>query len=36
MAAGVGQVKLFSDDGQCVDDPLIMRRALEYSPRSAC
>lgn len=31
MAAGVGQVKLFSDDGHCVDDPLIMRRALEYS-----
>ncbi len=31
MAAGVGQVKMFSDDGHCVDDPLIMRRALEYS-----
>ncbi|MFD4292352.1 dihydroorotase [Rhodococcus sp. NPDC058505] len=31
MAAGVGQVKLFSDDGHCVDDPLVMRRALEYS-----
>ncbi|MEE2034026.1 dihydroorotase [Rhodococcus chondri] len=31
MAAGVGQVKLFSDDGKCVYDPLMMRRALEYS-----
>ncbi|WP_031940238.1 dihydroorotase [Prescottella defluvii] len=31
MAAGVGQVKVFSDDGHCVSDPLIMRRALEYS-----
>lgn len=31
MAAGIGQVKMFSDDGHCVDDPLIMRRALEYS-----
>ncbi|KMJ50050.1 dihydroorotase [Rhodococcoides fascians] len=31
MAAGVGRVKMFSDDGHCVDDPLIMRRALEYS-----
>ncbi|MGW0043978.1 dihydroorotase [Rhodococcus sp. NPDC003348] len=31
MAGGVGQVKMFSDDGHCVDDPLIMRRALEYS-----
>lgn len=31
MAAGVGKVKLFSDDGHCVADPLIMRRALEYS-----
>ena len=31
MAAGVGRVKMFSDDGHCVYDPLIMRRALEYS-----
>lgn len=31
MAAGIGKVKMFSDDGHCVDDPLIMRRALEYS-----
>lgn len=31
MAAGVGRVKMFSDDGHCVADPLIMRRALEYS-----
>ncbi|WP_433566395.1 dihydroorotase [Nocardia sp. CA-151230] len=31
MAAGVGGVRMFSDDGQCVYDPLIMRRALEYA-----
>ncbi|MEV0246497.1 dihydroorotase [Nocardia sp. NPDC050712] len=31
MAAGVGAVRMFSDDGHCVDDPLIMRRALEYA-----
>ena len=31
MAAGVGRVRMFSDDGHCVHDPLIMRRALEYS-----
>ncbi|MCJ0976222.1 dihydroorotase [Rhodococcus sp. ARC_M12] len=31
IAAGIGRVKMFSDDGHCVDDPLIMRRALEYS-----
>jgi dihydroorotase len=31
MAAGAGQVRLFSDDGICVQDPLIMRRALEYA-----
>ena len=31
MAAGAGQVRMFSDDGKCVDDPLIMRRALEYA-----
>lgn len=28
--AGVG-VRMFSDDGRCVHDPLIMRRALEYA-----
>jgi dihydroorotase len=31
MAAGVGRVRMFSDDGICVDDPLLMRRALEYA-----
>ncbi|CAM3042128.1 dihydroorotase [Williamsia muralis] len=31
MAAGVGGVRMFSDDGKCVFDPLIMRRALEYA-----
>ncbi|MCV7060275.1 amidohydrolase family protein, partial [Mycolicibacterium vaccae] len=31
MAAGAGQVRMFSDDGVCVDDPLVMRRALEYA-----
>ncbi|MFZ2527275.1 MAG: amidohydrolase family protein, partial [Rhodococcus sp. (in: high G+C Gram-positive bacteria)] len=31
MAAGVGRVRMFSDDGHCVYDPLIMRRALEYA-----
>ncbi len=31
MAAGVGNVRMFSDDGHCVYDPLIMRRALEYA-----
>jgi dihydroorotase len=31
MAAGAGQVRLFSDDGICVHDPLVMRRALEYA-----
>jgi len=31
MAAGAGKVRMFSDDGLCVDDPLIMRRALEYA-----
>ena len=28
---GVGRVRMFSDDGICVYDPLIMRRALEYA-----
>ena len=31
MTAGVGRVRMFSDDGVCVDDPLVMRRALEYA-----
>ena len=31
MAQGTGQVRVFSDDGMCVYDPLIMRRALEYA-----
>ncbi|MEC3918136.1 dihydroorotase [Nocardia sp. CDC160] len=31
MATGLGQVRMFSDDGMCVYDPLIMRRALEYA-----
>ncbi|RAV15696.1 dihydroorotase [Mycolicibacterium sp. GF69] len=31
MAAGAAQVRMFSDDGLCVHDPLIMRRALEYA-----
>src|SRR4029078_6885056 len=34
MANGAGQVRMFSDDGICVDDPLIMRRALEYATGS--
>lgn len=31
MAAGAAQVRMFSDDGICVHDPLVMRRALEYA-----
>lgn len=30
MANSRAQVRVFSDDGKCVFDPLIMRRALEY------
>lgn len=30
MAASVARVRMFSDDGRCVADPLVMRRALEY------
>ncbi|WP_144796139.1 dihydroorotase [Microbacterium paludicola] len=30
MAASRARVRVFSDDGFCVSDPLIMRRALEY------
>ncbi|MET0233466.1 MAG: dihydroorotase [Kibdelosporangium sp.] len=31
MARSSAAVRMFSDDGLCVADPLIMRRALEYS-----
>jgi len=30
MADSIAGVRMFSDDGKCVSDPLIMRRALEY------
>lgn len=30
MATSKAQVRIFSDDGNCVSDPLLMRRALEY------
>ena len=30
MANSKAQVRVFSDDGKCVSDPLLMRRALEY------
>lgn len=30
MANSRAQVRVFSDDGKCVHDPVIMRRALEY------
>ena len=30
MADSIAGVRIFSDDGKCVSDPLIMRRALEY------
>lgn len=30
MADSVAQVRIFSDDGNCVSDALVMRRALEY------
>jgi len=30
MANSRAAVKVFSDDGKCVSDPLLMRRALEY------
>lgn len=30
MNQSAAQVRIFSDDGACVDDPLLMRRALEY------
>src|SRR6202045_2073666 len=31
MTVGAAQVRMFSDDGICVHDPLIMRRALQYA-----
>jgi dihydroorotase len=31
MAKSAAGVRMFSDDGHCVADPLLMRRALEYS-----
>jgi dihydroorotase len=30
MADSAANVRIFSDDGKCVSDPLLMRRALEY------
>ena len=30
LADSIAKVRIFSDDGKCVSDPLIMRRALEY------
>ncbi|MET0990863.1 MAG: dihydroorotase [Lacisediminihabitans sp.] len=30
MAGSRARVRVFSDDGKCVSDPLLMRRALEY------
>lgn len=31
MADSDARVRIFSDDGKCVDDPRLMRRAIEYS-----
>jgi len=30
MADSAARVRMFSDDGRCVSDPVLMRRALEY------
>ena len=30
MADSIARVRVFSDDGNCIFDPLVMRRALEY------
>ncbi|MEJ0014647.1 MAG: dihydroorotase [Actinomycetota bacterium] len=30
MAQSAAKIRIFSDDGNCVSDPLLMRRALEY------
>lgn len=31
MAESDAKVRMFSDDGKCVDDPRLMRRAMEYA-----
>ncbi|MEU5845490.1 dihydroorotase [Saccharopolyspora shandongensis] len=31
MRRSIAEVRVFSDDGHCVHDPLLMRRALEYT-----
>ncbi|QGU02103.1 Dihydroorotase [Corynebacterium kalinowskii] len=31
MARSAAKVRMFSDDGKCVDNPMIMRRAIEYA-----
>ena len=31
MASSRARVRMFSDDGRCVHDPMLMRRALEYA-----
>ena len=31
MTKSEARVRMFSDDGKCVDNPLIMRRAIEYA-----
>lgn len=31
MARSLAKVRMFSDDGRCVNNPLVMRRALEYA-----
>ncbi|MFI2752046.1 dihydroorotase [Cellulomonas sp. P22] len=31
MAGSAARVRVFSDDGRCVHDPVLMRRALEYT-----
>lgn len=31
MAQSDAKVRMFSDDGKCVDDPRLMRRAIEYA-----
>ncbi|MCQ9369693.1 dihydroorotase [Corynebacterium sp. 35RC1] len=31
MARSEAKVRMFSDDGKCVDNPLLMRRAVEYA-----
>ncbi|HEX8935747.1 MAG TPA: dihydroorotase [Pseudonocardiaceae bacterium] len=36
MAASAAEVRVFSDDGVCVHNPLLMRRALEYTRGLGC